>query len=333
MDDGGGGFFLAERAVAQPEVQRDPGHDHQVGLGERHRAGPADQQRVTAGQHAAGLAVRDHREPQALRAGPRGHVRAAQPDVGAEHKNGAARRREQLGDPGHVRGVGLRRHVQGAVGDVDDPLAEDRLEREVAEHRAPVRGRREQERLVDRRGDRRGGVLGPGPLGDRREQRHVVHLLERAPAPLVVGRPAAEHHEGRAVEPRRRHGAHAVGDARPRGDHGEPGGAGEPAGGLRREYRRLLVPHVDEAQRRIGLDRAVVQRENVPAGQGEHGRHAVPLRDGDGVRSRVPRKRCHPGNVTRGVPGLWRGAGSRRDAPRPPGGARAGPRGARTRSV
>ena len=296
MHDGGGRVLRAERAVAQPEVQRHADHDHQVGLGERERAGPGDQQRVAAWQHAARLAVRDHREPQCLRARPGGDVRAAEPDVGAEHEDGAVRRREQRGDPGHVLGVGLGRREQGSVREVYGCLAVDRLQREVDEDRAAVRGRRQAERLVDRGGDVGDGVLGPRALGDRGEQRHVVHLLQRALAPQVVGGAAAEHDDRGAVEPGGGHRAHAVGDPGARRDHGEAGGPGEPRGALGGEHGGLLVPHVDQAHRRVGLDRAVVQREHVPAGEGEHGRHAVPLRDRDGVGARVPRKRAHPAN-------------------------------------
>src|SRR4029453_16254487 len=40
--------------------------------------------------------------------------------------------------------------------------------------------------------------------------------------------------------------------------------------GLGREHRRLLVAHVDQPQRRVGLHPPVLQRENKPPGQGEH---------------------------------------------------------------
>jgi hypothetical protein len=36
----------------------------------------------------------------------------------------------------------------------------------------------------------------------------------------------------------------------------------------------------------------------VPAGEGEHGRHAVPLRYRDGMRPRMPGERSHPADVT-----------------------------------
>ena len=267
----------------------------------RERACPGDQQRVAARQHAARLAVGDHREAQRLRAQPGGDVRAAQPDVGAEHENGAVRRREQRGDPGHVLGAGLLRREQGTVGEVDGRLAVDRLQREVDEDRAAVRGRRQAERIINRGGDAGDGVLGPRALGDRGEQRNVVHLLQCALAPQVVGGAAAEHDDRGAVEPRGGHRAHAVRDPRAGRDHGEAGGPGQARDPLGGEHGGLLVPHVHQAQRRVGLDRAVVEREHVPAGEGEHGRHAVPLRDRDGVGAGVSRERAHPADVTRAL--------------------------------
>ena len=114
--------------------------------------------------------------------------------------------------------------------------------------------------------------------------------------------------------------ADAVGDAGAGGEHGQAGGAGELGGGLGREHRGLLVPYVDQAHRRVGLDRAVVEREDVRAGQREHrvdavllgGRHgelaAVTL-DASLGRSVSPVVVAHPGNLPtrlseRGVEGL-----------------------------
>ena len=254
---------------------------------------------MTARQYAASLAVGDHRQVQRLRAQPGGDVRAAQPYVRAEHENGAVRRGEQLRDPAHVLGAGLLRREQGTVGEVHGRLAVDRLEREVAEHRAAVRGCRQAEGSIHRGGDAGDGVLRPRALGDRGEQRNVVYLLECALAPQVVGCAAAKHDDRGAVEPRGGHGAHAVRDARAGRDHGESGGSGQARDPFRGEHGGLLVPHVHQAHRRVGLDRAVVKREHVPPGEGEHGRHAVLLRDRDGLGAGVSRKRAHDGDVTR----------------------------------
>jgi len=45
------------------------------------------------------------------------------------------------------------------------------------------------------------------------------------------------------------------------------------------------MPHVNQAQRRVRLDGGVLQREHMAAGESEHGGHAVPSRDRDGLRA------------------------------------------------
>ena len=101
----GRGVLRAERAVPQPEVQRCPGHDDQVGAAQGRRPGPGHQQLVSARQHAARLAVGDHRQAQCLGCLPGRVLGAAQPDVGAEHEDRMPGRSEQSGDVIHVAGV------------------------------------------------------------------------------------------------------------------------------------------------------------------------------------------------------------------------------------
>ena len=81
----------------------------------------------------------------------------------------------------------------------------------------------------------------------------------------------------------------------PGGQHGEPGHPGQLAGGLGGERRGLLVAHVEQPHRRVGLDRAVVHREDVRAGQREHGLDAVRPGDGDGELAAVA-ARCSLGH-------------------------------------
>ncbi len=273
-----------ERAVPEPEVERCPGHDDQVGLAQRHRPGPGHQQFVTAGQHAAGLPVGDHRQAQFLRRPPGRVLGAAQPHVRAQHQHRPPGRPQQRGDPVRRprRRSGRRRRstrLRPGRGQVRLGLAVDRLERDVEEHRSAVRAHRQPEGLVYRPGHPRRVVLGPGSLGDRREQRRMVHLLQAARAPAVVRRPPGQHHHRRAVEPRGRHRADRVGHARPGGNRGQPRRPGQPRGRLRREDGGLLVPHVHQAQRRVSpfiLDHRVIEREYVPARQREQDRYAVP---------------------------------------------------------
>ena len=113
----------------------------------------------------------------------------------------------------------------------------------------------------------------------------------------------------------------------PGGEHGEPGDPGQLAGRLGGERRGLLVAYVEEPHRRVGLDRAVVHREDVRAGEREHRLDAVRPRDGDGELAGVAldragrcvvgcRARSCTGHDGRsrgswrpgGTPGWWRAA-------------------------
>ena len=165
--------------------------------------------------------------------------------------------------------------------------AEERFQRDVEKNRAAMPGGGQPECLADRPAHPAGLVLGPGPLGDRRQQLRVIDLLQAPRAPPVVGRAAAEHHHRGSVEVRRRDRADAVGDPRAGGENGEPRHPAEPGGRLCREDRRLLVPDVDDAHRRICPDRAVVKREDMTAGQREHGRCATSACGGHRLRTPV----------------------------------------------
>ncbi len=150
---------------------------------------------------------------------------------------------------------------------------------------------REPERLIHSRGGACRGVLGPGAFGDRGEQRRVIEFLQASSAPAEVRRsPAQNHHRG-PVEVGGGDRAHAVGHAGARGEHGEPGRSGQLGRRLGRENRGLLMPDIDQPHRRRGLHRAVIQREDVPAGKREHGADAVPARGGDRVRATVAGQR------------------------------------------
>ena len=268
-----------EGAVPEPEVERRSGHDDQVGLPQRHRSGPGDQQFVAARQHPAGLPVGDHRQPQRLRRRPGVVLGATQPHVRSQHQDRPPGRPQQGGDLVEVRGVGRRGgrrpgRLQGRLG-----LAVDRLEGDVEENRAAVRAHRQPEGLVHRGAHLGRIMLGPGALGDGSEQRRMVHLLQAARAPAVVGCAPGQHHHRRAVEPRGGHRADRVGHAGPGGDRGQSRPPSQPRGRLRGEDGGLLVPHVHQSQQGSGpfdFDRRVVEREDVPAGQREQDRYAVP---------------------------------------------------------
>ena len=126
-----------------------------------------------------------------------------------------------------------------------------------------------------------GGVEGARLLGDRRDDRQVVDLLQGAAAP-AVGRGATAHDDhGGAGELGLRDRGDPVGDAGAGREHGESRHPGQLAGRLGGERRGLLVAYVEQAHRRLGLDRSVVHREHVRPREGEHGLHAVGPGDGD----------------------------------------------------
>ncbi len=253
---------------------------------------------MTGRQDSPALPVGDHGQPEFLRRGARGVLGAPRPHVRAEHQHRSAGRGEQPSDPvdglgvDGLRDAGLRGHGRGVDGCLRRAgrLAEQRLQRDVQEDRPPVRSAGQPERLSHGGPYPRGVVFRPGPFRDRGEQRRMIELLETAGAPAVIGCPAAQYHHGGGVEARGGDRTHPVGHPRAGGEHGQTGDAGQPRGRLSGEHRGLLVPDIQQPHRRVRLDRPVVQREHVPAGQGEHRRHPVSTSRGDGPRTPVSRR-------------------------------------------
>ncbi len=193
------------------------------------------------------------------------------------------------------------------VGEGRGGPAVEHVDGEVEEDRPAVGGGGQRERVAHLVGDavRRGDRT--GRLRDGRDHGDVVQFLEGAGAPAALGGPAAEDHERGAVEPGARHGADAVGDARPGGEQGDAGAAGELGVRLRGEDGGLFVADVDDAQ--PGLGRGVQQREDVAAGQCEDGVHAGVPQGGHGqfAALRV--------DVTRGAHGRSPAPGAAIEAP------------------
>ena len=77
-------------------------------------------------------------------------------------------------------------------------LAEDVIHREVDERdarRFPACADGCPQRVVDQPADRVGRLRGRGEPGQRRDERHVVDLLQRTLTPAQGRRPAAEHEQ------------------------------------------------------------------------------------------------------------------------------------------
>ena len=143
-----------------------------------------------------------HQHGNALCFGQRQQRRfgVAPPHVGARHDHRPLRAGEQARRDAERLAVGLNRfrrtrkrtRVARVVG-----LAEDVIHREVderdARRRPPAPSR--PQRVVDEPADRIGRLCGGGEPGQRRNERHVVDLLERPLSPAQCGRPAAEHEQ------------------------------------------------------------------------------------------------------------------------------------------
>ena len=315
-----GPALSAEPAVAEPEIERRSGHDHQVGLAERDRARPGHQQRMPGREDAAALAVGDHRQLQLLGRRPGGQLSAVQPDVRAKDEDRPAGGAEEPGDAADRRRVRLVRGRRASrssgvwgrgrtgagpcgAGPGAGPAfggAEQRLQTRVQEHGPAVPGAGQAEGLGYGRTDGGRLVHGPGALGDRGQQRRVVQFLQPARAPAAVRGPAGQHNEGRSVEMGGCHRTDPVGDARAGSQHGQARLPRQARGCLGGEHGRLLVPDIDDRHWRIGSHSAVVEREDVPARQREHGLDAMLARRRHCPGAAMPGLliRAHGGDVT-----------------------------------
>ena len=192
-----------------------------------------------------------------------------------------------------------------------DAARTEHIERDVDECRTAMRCLRGSARGVELGDDRLGGRCGRRALHDGRDDRHMIELLQRTVAPTLLRRPAADHDHRRSVHAGRGHGTHTVGDAGSRGERRAPEPPRHLGPALGRERRGLLVTGVDEPQ--VGLHRAVVEHEEVPARQREHHVDTVRAQDLDGepaavgvhgqlpVATSAPRKPCRAANHASGA--------------------------------
>ena len=169
-----------------------------------------------------------------------------------------------------VRRISARLAERGLLG-----LGEHVVEREVDERRPGVRAARRVPRLVEQARDLRRRARGRGHLDHGPHERQVVDLLQRALAPAPRRRAAAEHEHRRAVLRRRGHRADPVRDPGPGGQRRHARLARDLRPALGGERGGGLVAHVDEVDPLRAA--AVVDREQVPAGEREQLGHAVRL--------------------------------------------------------
>ncbi|CAB5035165.1 unannotated protein [freshwater metagenome] len=199
------------------------------------------------------------------------------PEVCAGHDHGALSRCEQSDRfvyptrCGRFRlGVGQRRSRWRLLA-----LGEDDVEREVDEGRAGVRRKCRSQRFVDQPGYCVGTLGRGGELRQRRDKRNVVDLLERPHPPAQGRRTAAKNHDRRLILQRRADRAKAVGNARARCQRGNSRLARDLSPTFGGEGRCLLVAGIDNLDPLLAA--AVVDREEVAAGEREQLRHSVLL--------------------------------------------------------
>ena len=261
---------------AEPEVHRHAGDERHVGLPQGGAAGAREEQGVAGRHAAAGEPVEEHGHAPGLGERQQLPLGAAPVDVRPGHDHGplgVAQERGGAREPALVRprrGV-RRRGLRLGLG----RLPEDDVEREVEERRPAVGPRGDGERLVDQGGDLRGGGRGGRELDERPHERDVVDLLQRALAPAEGRRAPAEHEHRRVALLRRGHRAHPVGHPGARGQRAHARLAGDLRPPLGGEGGRLLVADVDQVDALRAA--AVVEREEVAAGEGEHPPDAVRL--------------------------------------------------------
>ena len=286
--------LAAEHAVPEPEVERGADDDDQVGAVERPAAGLGHQQRVAAGHDAAAHAVGDRRDAERLdeiAARPRS-APSAQTSV-PRIRTGRSASPSSAADRARSRRCRARRRgARDPVGHGRRGLVEELVHRDVDEHRPAVRASRRAGR------PRRSPAVTSAAVGMVR----ALLVIE-----ATIGGWSSS---WRLPLPQRFCGARppttTIGDPAncacaialtplvtpgPGGEHGQPGHPGQLAGRLGGERRGLLVADVEDPHRRVGLDRAVVHREDVGAGQREHGLHAVRPGDGHGQLAGVAARR------------------------------------------
>jgi hypothetical protein len=282
----------SERPEPDPEVERRPQHDHEIGALFQQAPRAQERQLVIGGEHPAAHAVEVARHTERRRRSGQLLPGTRPVHVGTDDERRPFGGGDHPGQLGDRRRIGLdaasgRRVDLGHVA----RRRTEHVEREVEERRAPVWRDRRHRRVVHHPA-RLGGIGDRvGEFGDRLHDRNVVELLQRARTPAALWRPAPEHDDGRAVEVRRRHRRHAVGDPRARRQRREPRAPGQLGVRLGGERRRLFVAGVDDAHRLVAS--GVVERPDVTAVQREHHVGAESGQSGHRLLAGVSLDRCH----------------------------------------
>ncbi len=149
---------VAETAEAEPEVERRPGDEHEIGFFQRDRPCPRERELVIRRERAPAHAVHEHRH--AGRFGERPHrclrVRPVHVAAGDQHRS--RRGTDERGDAPDrigIRCVPTRRSGAGVDRRHLDCCGTEHIERDVDERGAAMRGARRDARGMNLLHDRR----------------------------------------------------------------------------------------------------------------------------------------------------------------------------------
>ena len=156
-------------------------------------------------------------------------------------------------------------------------LRSQQVARDVQRHRPAARRGRHTKRFAHHLADPRRLRHQPGLLGDRREQRGLVDLLERIPVPVRRRQRPGNRHHRRVGRLRLRQTGHEIGRTRAVLAREDYTGAAARAGiTIGHVGAGALIAHADEADRRLRMQR-VEDLHPGRANQAEHMRYPFRL--------------------------------------------------------
>ena len=184
--------LLAEAAAeAEPEVNRHADDQGNIGSLQSGAPRPAEGQLMVGGKATAAEPVEEDRNAERFGESTQLNLAMAPVETAAGHDRwplGACQQGRRLLDPASRLGI-----VASGIRNLLVRLAEDDVERIVDEGRPERRAERQIERRGRPRPDRARLLDRLRRLDQRRDERQVVDLLQRARAPAHLRRPPTQH--------------------------------------------------------------------------------------------------------------------------------------------
>ena len=308
-DELGGRWDQRRLAIAQAEVELGADQQDDIRLAQRRAPRLRAEQRVVGRQAAARRAVQEDWRAEPLGQGAQRRRRVIPPDrrAGEDHRAlGLRQQRRRAGDLARV-GLCAVGAARGRVGD-DGFLGGDDVVQHV--HRAF-----EEDRPVAacrRLAEAHRGVFGqplrtgdrPRPLGDRGDEVHMPHLLQRAAVHLIERGGAAEDDDRAAALVGVGDAGHAVSHARASGQQRDARLAGDARPALGGVDGHLLVARIHHPDTLAHA--AVIDRGDVAAAEGEDDLDAFALEDFGDQHAAVRHHILHGVNPLLCVVARWR---------------------------